>query len=92
MHAISAAIGKDVSICIHWLLTWLGAHVLALYKGWKIALACMSFSPLIMLIGAFTMRVGNLVPKSDTIFILNIRKALPAQTVQTQIKLLPKYK
>ena len=59
MDAISAAIGKEVSVFIHWTSMWFGAYIVALIKGWKIALACMSFSPLIIIIAAVTIRVSK---------------------------------
>ena len=59
MDAISAAIGKEVSVFIHWTSMWVGAHIVALIKGWKIALACMAFTPFIIIIAAVTMPVSR---------------------------------
>lgn len=64
MHALSAALGKDVGVCIQWGVTWIGCYILALIRGWKLALACIAFSPLIILTGIFTIRwIRNLAAK-----------------------------
>ena len=51
---------------------WFGAHIVALIKGWKIALACMSFSPLIIIIAAITIRVSR-TEQNNT--LLDIKEA-----------------
>ena len=58
MQAVSTAMGKDVSVFITWCATWCGAYSMALWKGWKVALACMAFSPLIIVLGAVFGRVS----------------------------------
>lgn len=58
MHALSASLGKEVSVFIQWTVTCVGAYVLALTSGWKVALACIAFSPLIFITGTFLTKVG----------------------------------
>ena len=59
MQAVSSAIGKDASVFLHWTVTWLGSYTLALWKGWKLALACLALSPILIICGAVMTRVSG---------------------------------
>ena len=58
MQVVSTAMGKDAPVFITWFATWCGAYGIALWKGWKVALACMAFSPLIVLLGTILGKVS----------------------------------
>jgi hypothetical protein len=41
-----------VPVFVQWLTTSIVSYIIALVKGWKLALVCLAFSPLLFIIGA----------------------------------------
>jgi ABC-type multidrug transport system fused ATPase/permease subunit len=61
MYKIGEGMSDKVPVFVQWLTMCIGSYIIALVKGWKLALVCLAFSPLMFIIGAAMGRVRTLL-------------------------------
>jgi ATP-binding cassette subfamily B (MDR/TAP) protein 1 len=62
VNKIQEGIGDKMGAFFQWMATFIAGLIIALVRGWKLALVCLSLSPVIALCGGTMMKVcGNYV-------------------------------
>ncbi|KAK3580600.1 hypothetical protein CHS0354_002698 [Potamilus streckersoni] len=56
MQDLASGYGDKTAVFFQWITTWLACYVVALVKGWKLALATISVSPFLVIVGALAVR------------------------------------
>ncbi|KAL3831643.1 hypothetical protein ACJMK2_023371 [Sinanodonta woodiana] len=56
MQNLASGLGDKTALCFQWIVTWLACYIIAIVKGWNLALATMSVVPLLAIVGALTTR------------------------------------
>ncbi|KAL3831651.1 hypothetical protein ACJMK2_023379 [Sinanodonta woodiana] len=56
MQNLASGYGDKTAMFFQWIATWLGCYIVALVKGWKLALATISVCPVLVIIGAVAAR------------------------------------
>ncbi|KAK3580601.1 hypothetical protein CHS0354_002699 [Potamilus streckersoni] len=56
MQDLASGYGDKTAVFFQWMTTWLACYIVALVKGWKLALATISVCPFLVIVGALTMR------------------------------------
>ncbi|XP_012942089.1 ATP-dependent translocase ABCB1 [Aplysia californica] len=64
MSKISEGIGDKLAIFVQWTTTWISAYIMAFVSDWRLTLAVIVFSPIIILVGSILVKVlRNLAAK-----------------------------
>ncbi|XP_055876966.1 ATP-dependent translocase ABCB1-like isoform X1 [Biomphalaria glabrata] len=96
---ISEGMGDKMAIFLQWVTTWLAAYIMAFTRSWKLTLAVIAVSPILVMVGATFVRVmrnmasqeAKAYAKAGAIAEQTLRAIRTVQAFQGQEKEVAKY-